>query len=176
MKTKIVELLRAGNSYAEIVLATGCSKSNITYHAKKLGMAVDKVNLNWSEIQKYYDAGHSVAECASHYGFNPASWFRAAERGDVFAEDRKIPLSDLLTENSPHQRGHVKRRLVTAGLLKHECAECGQGDEWKGKKLVMVLDHKNGVNNDHRIENLRMLCPNCNSQTDTFSGKNIKKK
>jgi hypothetical protein len=51
------------------------------------------------------------------------------------------------------------------------CAICGISDEWNGKKLMLQMDHINGVNTDHRLENLRFVCPNCHSQTDTFSNK-----
>jgi hypothetical protein len=43
---------------------------------------------------------------------------------------------------------------------------------WLGKPLVLILDHINGKHNDHRLVNLRLLCPNCNSQQPTFAGKN----
>jgi 5-methylcytosine-specific restriction endonuclease McrA len=46
---------------------------------------------------------------------------------------------------------------------------------WNGIPLVLVLDHINGKNNDNRQNNLRLLCPNCNSQQSTFAGKNKKK-
>jgi hypothetical protein len=49
------------------------------------------------------------------------------------------------------------------------------GPNWNNKGLVLQLDHINGVHNDNRVENLRILCPNCHSQTDTFCAKNIKK-
>ena len=44
--------------------------------------------------------------------------------------------------------------------------------DWLGKPLVLQLDHINGVFNDNRIENLRLVCPNCHSQFTTFAGKN----
>jgi ferredoxin len=88
---------------------------------------------------------------------------------------RSCPTEDILVENSGYQnRTSLKKRLLADGLLKNECALCGQEPEWKGKPLVMILDHINGVNDDHRRENLRMLCPNCNSQQDTFAGRNKK--
>lgn len=80
----------------------------------------------------------------------------------------------MLVENSKTNRGSLKKRLIKAGLLKTECYECKLGTVWNGKNLVLVIDHINGVHNDNRIENLRLLCPNCNSQTETFSGKNKK--
>ena len=57
-----------------------------------------------------------------------------------------------------------------------KCEICGQGKIWNGKELVMTLDHKNGNNHDNRIENLRWICPNCGTQLETFTGRNIKRK
>jgi 5-methylcytosine-specific restriction endonuclease McrA len=60
---------------------------------------------------------------------------------------------------------------VKENRLEYKCANCGI-KEWNNLPLSLQLDHINGVNNDHRLENLRFLCPNCHSQTDTYSGKN----
>lgn len=84
-----------------------------------------------------------------------------------------IPLEDALTENSTYNRGHLKRRLLNAGLLEKVCALCGQGENWNGNKLVHNLDHINGIAIDNRLENLRMICPNCDSTLDTYCGRNI---
>ena len=68
-------------------------------------------------------------------------------------------------------RSRIKIRLLEDGILEHKCDICGLEGEWNGKPIHMRLDHINGVNNDHRIENLRMICPNCDSQLDTFCGR-----
>ena len=86
-----------------------------------------------------------------------------------------IPLEKVMTENSNYCRGSLKKRLLKSGILKNECCLCNQQGEWKDKTLIMILDHINGVSNDNRIENLRMVCPNCNSQLDTTNGKNRRK-
>ena len=85
------------------------------------------------------------------------------------------PLSEVMVKNSTYSRGLLKERLLKNGMLKNKCAICGQLPIYNNQKLVMVLDHKNGINDDHRLENLRLLCPNCNSQQPTFAGKRLKK-
>jgi len=95
--------------------------------------------------------------------------------GRKFPDRKKTLLSDILVENSTFSRAHLKARLIKDGILKNCCAICGQEPVWNGEKLVMVLDHVNGIPNDNRLENLRLLCPNCNSQTSTFSGRKHKK-
>lgn len=85
---------------------------------------------------------------------------------------RGKPLEDYLVKGCKSTRFHIKKKLIKAGLLKETCNECKLTPEWNGKKLVMILDHINGVSDDYRLENLRLLCPNCNSQTNTFAGRN----
>jgi HNH endonuclease len=84
------------------------------------------------------------------------------------------PDEEVFCENSDFaSRMQIKKRLKAKGLPQ-VCDECKLSGEWNGKPLVLQLDHINGVYNDNRIENLRLLCPNCHSQTDTFCAKNLK--
>lgn len=85
-----------------------------------------------------------------------------------------VPLEEVLTENSQYSSGALKRRLIKAGLLPYECKECLMVD-WRGKPISLHLDHINGVHDDNRLENLRLLCPNCHSQTPTYAGKKLRK-
>jgi hypothetical protein len=85
---------------------------------------------------------------------------------------KKIPMSEILIENSSYSSmDRLKKRLVKEGLLDYECNECGIST-WRDKPFTLQLEHKNGINSDHRIENLCFLCPNCHSQTPTFAGRN----
>lgn len=85
-------------------------------------------------------------------------------------------LEEILVEDSTYtSRDRLKKRLISEGKLENLCAACGLAPEWNGQPLMLQLDHINGVSNDHRIENLRFLCPNCHTQTDTYCGRNLRK-
>lgn len=95
--------------------------------------------------------------------------------GRVAYWDEKFPLKDVLVENSSYPRHCLKKRIIADQLIDHKCACCGIGPEWQGKPMPLVLDHINGVNNDNRLENLRFVCSNCDTQLDTYKSRNRKK-
>ena len=68
----------------------------------------------------------------------------------------------------------LKNKILKYVLLDYVCVICNNNGEWMGDKLSLHLDHINGDSTDNRIENLRFLCPNCHSQTETYAGKNNK--
>jgi hypothetical protein len=84
------------------------------------------------------------------------------------------PLEEILVEGSTYSRGSLKRRLYATGLKQRKCEMCGQGEEWQGRRMALILDHINGVATDNRIENLRIVCPNCASTLDTHCGRNLR--
>jgi hypothetical protein len=86
---------------------------------------------------------------------------------------RAKPLEEALVENSTYARGKLKERLLTAGLKRRACEMCGQGEIWNGQRMSLVLDHINGVSNDHRLENLRIVCANCAATLETHCGRNL---
>jgi Zn finger protein HypA/HybF involved in hydrogenase expression len=87
--------------------------------------------------------------------------------------NKKINVNEILEGKHPtFQTAKLKVKLLKSGIKTNECEECGQKEIWNGKKLIMHLDHINGKSDDHRLENLKMLCPNCHSQTETYAGKN----
>jgi hypothetical protein len=94
-------------------------------------------------------------------------------RGKTHSWTPMRPLSEILVRNSTYRDNcKLKRRLLKAGLLVNHCYRCGREPVWQGEPLVMILDHINGDTFDYRIENLRLLCPNCNTQQKTFAGRN----
>ena len=80
-----------------------------------------------------------------------------------------LPLKEVLTEDSNYNRTKLKERLVKEGLKEYKCECCGI-TEWNNKPISLQLHHINGINNDNRLSNLQLLCPNCHSQTENFAG------
>lgn len=116
---------------------------------------------NFRTVQKYMDRlGLSLEGTGSH----------------TYSEERrgKIPLSEILVQGSDYKSHSLKKRLIEEGILKESCFKCSTGAKWEGEPLSLHLDHINGDSTDHRLENLRILCPNCHSQTPTYAGKRLR--
>lgn len=79
---------------------------------------------------------------------------------------------EVLIQNCKHNRSSLRRVLKKEKLLPYLCNICGIGPEWNGKPMTLRIDHINGVYNDNRLENLQWVCPNCDSQLDTYCSKN----
>jgi hypothetical protein len=98
---------------------------------------------------------------------------RAHYRGSV-SRRRRTAEEILVVRARDVRRAHpdMLRRALTETGAAYRCADCGIGDEWQGRPLILHVDHVNGDFADCRRENLRFLCPNCHSQTDTYAGRN----
>ena len=82
------------------------------------------------------------------------------------------PLTDILVENSEyHFTCGLKKRLLKELVKEHRCEVCNR-TKWNKQPIPLELHHVNGVNNDHRLENLQLLCPNCHALTANYRGKN----
>ncbi|MEN3332591.1 MAG: hypothetical protein V7641_1956 [Blastocatellia bacterium] len=84
------------------------------------------------------------------------------------------PISEILQKGVVYQSFKLKRRLFLEGLKAQRCERCF-GREWLGQPIPLELDHINGDPTDNRIENLRILCPNCHALTETYRGKKLAK-
>jgi hypothetical protein len=104
-------------------------------------------------------------------------WGIATDHFDPRAAQRRgfqplaRPLTEILVEGSTYSRNHLKTRLYREGLKAPRCEICGQSELWNGRQMALILDHINGVRDDHRLDNLRIVCPNCAATFDTHCGR-----
>lgn len=95
-----------------------------------------------------------------------------------WAKDQKIgpkrTLSEYLNNNFPITSHRLRLRLISENIFEHKCSSCDL-NTWKDRPIPLELDHIDGNHSNNNLDNLRLLCPNCHSLTDTFRGKNKKK-
>lgn len=193
----IREMAKQGKPWREIAEKVKRSISWVRLISSKNGIKKEKVNRRrWSDKQmiEAIKSSYSFASVLRKLGLSVRPGNYPTLRNFIKTHEISIshmdpfghkssqfksiglPLGEILVDNSTYSSGSLKRRLIKSKILKNKCSICGCS-EWNGKPLKTILDHINGKNNDHRIENLRMLCPNCNSQQETFcrGGRKISK-
>lgn len=131
---------------------------NLSDACRKLGLITTKGNRD--TIKKYI---YKYKLDISHFTYSKRST----------NDFSKKELKDILVSNSSFSTKQLKKRLYEKGIKKPICELCGQDEIWNGMKITLILDHINGINNDNRLENLRIICPNCDSGLPTFSGRNL---
>lgn len=145
---ELKQLVEQSKSYSEVILKQGKSVSGIAI--KYLKLKLDSLGI-------------------------PHQHLNGQTSGNIGGNSSQLPLEEILQKDRPYQSNKLKTRLIQSGLKLDQCECCGRPPEWNGKPLTLQLDHINGDHNDNRIENLRILCPNCHSQTDTYGNKQNKK-
>jgi len=132
-------------------------KESFTYKECLLKLDIRAAGNNSKTLKKYIELYNIDI---SH--FNP-NYFNTV----MYGKSKKIDLEKILVENSNYSRKDLKKRLFELNILENKCCLCGQDESWNGMKISLILDHINGVFNDNRIENLRIVCPNCNAGLET---------
>jgi 5-methylcytosine-specific restriction endonuclease McrA len=153
-------------------------------YTKELLEPIVKESETFSEVLRKIDSNRTIYGGAVDYlkkrmielgidfsHFVGRRWMRGkkSRNGLRANKDRFIEL--YINDNSKIITHRLKRRLIGFNLKSSICEICGNVGEWNGQALTLQLDHINGIKTDNRLENLRILCPNCHSQTDTYSGK-----
>lgn len=125
----------------------------------------------------------SISEIFGHLGLSKSGDSYTLMRQNL--ERLNLSLQKPKQKNNPQRtidqifqldtdKDKVRKTILDNKLLPYKCQDCDVVDTWQGNPLTLHLDHINGNNRDNRLENLRFLCPNCHSQTDTFCGRNSK--
>lgn len=148
---KLIAVVETSRSYRQVIIALGLipkggNYSTVKRNIRKLGI----------------DISHFL-----HMG-----WRKGAKTSTV----KPTPLSQILIEN-PSWGGtnhSLKNRLIREGIKERKCEICGI-ISWLDLPISHHMDHINGNREDYRLENLRILCPNCHSQTETYAGRNKNK-
>ena len=161
------------------------TKNSIVKKAKELKLYVDRHNLyyNIDDVKLIVSESYSFAEVVrklnkTKSGDTYKSIKRFIERNNIdtshfdpYKNNRVVkksrPISDYLNFGTNISSSSLKEKLYKHNLKERVCEKCGQNEYWYGDKISLILDHINGVNNDNRLENLRILCPNCNSTLPT---------
>ena len=151
-KDKLQNVLDDSSTYQEVLQKIGIDKRPQGHYTRRLHKRIKEDEINLEKFSKN------------------AKVFRTNLAKDL-GKCNAYPDEEVFCKNSRVASGSAKKRILSRNLIEYRCSECGCGEEWNGKPISLQLDHINGINNDHRLENLRFLCPNCHSQTKTWGGK-----
>lgn len=113
---------------------------------------------------------HVFHKAVRHYQLDTSHFTGKFPKGRKLAPRRKT-IEEYLVKNSEVLSSRLKRYLLECKLFEAVCSEC-KLSSWLGQPIPLELDHRNGDHRDNRLQNLRLLCPNCHAFTPTYRGRN----
>lgn len=135
--------------------------------AVKVSLCISDV-LDKIGLTKHGDNFKTVRNLISKHNIDD-SHFSSVDARVLNGGNRRWTADNIFVEHSPMSRGALRSYVIKFNVLpEYECSRCTNEGVWNDEILKLNVDHINGVNNDNRVENLRWLCPNCHSQTNTF--------
>ena len=163
-KEELQQLLNTCNTYKEVANKLGylsnrgaytdCIKRMVEYHQ------LDTTIIDQNRKNHLSKASH-----------NALIEYHKTKR--LSEQEIQTVIQKWFIEDSPIRRKSIRKFILDYNIIPYQCKLCGNEGVWLDKPLTLELDHINGHHNDHRLNNLRWLCPNCHATTDTHRGKNI---
>lgn len=147
---EILEVIAKSNSLRQVILTLGLNPK-MSYNYEKLNNIIRENNV---------DISHFI------------DFEKVDKKNDDFKVKRSI--EDYLNNIFKIDSYALKKKLISANILKHQCSEC-KLTEWQGQSIPIDLDHIDGNPNNNNLSNLRILCPTCHSYTANYCSKNAKK-
>ena len=144
-KQNLIDAVKTSYSYAEVL--------------RKLNLK--PAGGNYIQLKKYIE----------EYSLDTSHFMGQAWNKDKKRKTKPIALENKLVNNKFVNSNRLRLQLISSGIFEAICSNC-KNDKWLGSSIPLELDHINGKREDNRIENLRLLCPNCHALTPTYRGKN----
>lgn len=150
--SELQNLLDTSNSYSDLLRKVGLNPKG--GNPETLKRIIKEYNLN--ETQLNINRKKLYSNCAIQMHLK-----------------NKKSIEDILTNKVPYYSSYnLLKRLIKEGYKNYCCEKCGIS-EWQGEPLSLQLEHIDGNHSNNSLDNLKILCPNCHSQTSTYAGKNV---
>jgi hypothetical protein len=181
---EIRRLLLVGHSISSICKTLNVASASVCHHRRKLGLpkVPGGARKDWNAVQTAIDSGMTALDARRRFTISRSTWYFAVKVGKIKIQIRPrnlyVPLAEFSKANmgvaTRRVRYYLKEKMIKEGVP-YRCDLCGLTN-WRGERIDLRLDHIDGDAGNNALHNLRLICPNCDSQLPTFSHRNIGRK